>query len=85
MEKEVSVTSILQRSLIFIGITSIVFAQSDSAKYLWNAGDYRFGDNFFRCDVSDTIKIDNREYLLISAEDTSIIIPRKSNATFIYR
>lgn len=61
-----------------------LFAQSDSAKYLWNAGDYRFGDRFFRSDVSDTIFIGNRELLITQAgeSETLIVIPRYRISSF---
>lgn len=73
----------IENFLIFIGIVFVLFGQSNSARFLWNTGDYRFGDNFFKSDSTDTIILGNRDVLVINTEDTSIVIPRKNVLTFI--
>ncbi|MEO0106511.1 MAG: T9SS type A sorting domain-containing protein [candidate division WOR-3 bacterium] len=70
---------------LLIMVTAVSAAgQSDSAKYLWNAGDFRFGDSFFRCDTPDTILIGNRELLTVgfTEGDTLFVIPRRSLSTY---
>ncbi|HEX7320799.1 MAG TPA: T9SS type A sorting domain-containing protein [bacterium] len=72
-------TFISRRSfLFFFGLASVVFGQSDSARYLWNSGGYQSGDKFFRSDVCDTMFLGTRQIMGIYDGDSSVVFPRKS-------
>jgi hypothetical protein len=57
-------------------IPALAIGQPDSARYLWNAGAYNFGDAFFRSDAVDTLFLGDRQIFALNAAETTLIIPR---------
>jgi hypothetical protein len=76
----------MKKNYLLIFLTVILaaagFSQSDSARYLWNAGAYRYGDNFFRSDAPDTMSVGGRQIFVIDDAETTIVIPKRSLGTY---
>lgn len=72
----------MNKSFLFMAVAAIAFPQSDSARYLWNAGAYRYGENFFRSDAPDTLFVGGRQIFVIDDAETTLVVPRSSLAEY---